>query len=184
MVQQFSDLVGESSFQQVTPWLFSAYICIIAFKMIKAMYTWYHFKQLYRSGLQKPSVEFKLFTTLKAHQFGIKRKVTIWLSQSINTPVTFGFFKPVILLPVALVNNISTQQAETLILHELAHIRTNDYLLNWFLLTAETIFFFNPFVLSLCKHIRLEREKNCDLQVISFEYSLHCMPKLYCRQKG
>ena len=171
MVQQFSDLIGESSFQQVTPWLFSAYICIIAFKMIKAMYTWYHFKQLYRSGLQKPSVEFKLFTTLKAHQFGIKRKVTIWLSQSINTPVTFGFFKPVILLPVALVNNISTQQAETLILHELAHIRTNDYLLNWFLLTAETLFFFNPFVLSLCKHIRLEREKNCDLQVISFEYS-------------
>ncbi|MGB5007975.1 MAG: hypothetical protein WBO39_13635, partial [Ferruginibacter sp.] len=60
MVQQFSDLIGESSFQQVTPWLFSAYICIIAFKMIKAMYTWYHFKQLYRSGLQKPSVEFKL----------------------------------------------------------------------------------------------------------------------------
>lgn len=175
MVQQFSDLVGESSFQMITPWIFSAYICIIAFKMVKAMYTWYHFKQLYRSGLQKPSVEFKLFTTLKAHQFGIKRKVTIWLSQSINTPVTFGFFKPVILLPVALVSNISTQQAETLILHELAHIRTNDYLLNWFLLTAETIFFFNPFVLSLCKHIRLEREKNCDLQVISFEYS----PALY-----
>ncbi|MBK6635063.1 MAG: M48 family metalloprotease [Chitinophagaceae bacterium] len=59
----------------------------------------------------------------------------------------FWFFKPVILLPVALVNNISTQQAETLILHELAHIRTNDYLLNWFLLTAETLFFLILFVL-------------------------------------
>jgi len=175
MLQNIADRVADSSYQMVTPWIFSVYLCIIAFKLAKAMYTWYHFKKLYRSGLQKPSVEFKLFTTLKAHQFGIKRKVTIWLSRSINTPVTFGFFKPVILLPVALVNNISTQQAETLILHELAHIRTHDYLLNWFLLTAETIFFFNPFVISLCKHIRLEREKNCDLQVISFEYA----PALY-----
>jgi beta-lactamase regulating signal transducer with metallopeptidase domain len=175
MLQNMAERMSQSSFQMITPWIFSVYMCFIAFKLAKAIYTWYHFKQLYMSGLQKPSVEIKLFTMLKAHQFGIKRKVTIWLSQSINTPVTFGFFKPVILLPVSLVNNISIQQAETLILHELAHIRTHDYLLNWFLLTAETIFFFNPFVLSLCKHIRLEREKNCDLQVISFEYS----PALY-----
>ena len=94
---------------------------------------------------------------------------------SIHTPITFGFFKPIILLPVSLLNNITAQQAETLILHELTHIRTNDYLLNWFLLMAETIFFFNPFVKSICKKIRLEREKNCDMGVIAFEYS----PALY-----
>ncbi|MEO6254089.1 MAG: M56 family metallopeptidase, partial [Ferruginibacter sp.] len=117
----------------------------------------------------------KLFTELKAYQFGIKRKVKLWLSTSIHTPVTFGFFKPIILLPVSLLNHISTQQAETLILHELTHIRTNDYLLNWFLIVAETIFFFNPFVTGLCKKIRLEREKNCDMRVIAYEYT----PALY-----
>jgi hypothetical protein len=76
---------------------------------------------------------------------------------------------------VALVSHISTTQAETLILHELTHIRTNDYLLNWLLLFAETIFFFNPFVISLCKKIRLEREKHCDINVVAFAYS----PVLY-----
>jgi beta-lactamase regulating signal transducer with metallopeptidase domain len=126
-------------------------------------------------GLQKPGIDLKLFTELKAHQFGIKRKVKLWLSNSINTPVTFGFFRPMILLPVALVNNISVQQAETLILHELTHIRTNDYLLNWFLLFADTIFFYNPFVTALCNKIRMEREKNCDISVMAFEYS----PALY-----
>ncbi|MBK9486261.1 MAG: M56 family metallopeptidase [Chitinophagaceae bacterium] len=78
-------------------------------------------------------------------------------------------------MPVALVNHISTKQAETLILHELTHIRTHDYLLNWFLVIAETIFFFNPFISGLCKQIKLEREMHCDMNVISFEYS----PALY-----
>jgi beta-lactamase regulating signal transducer with metallopeptidase domain len=173
--QNISGYLNISIVKIITPWIFSLYIFVIAFKLMKAIYSWFNFKQLYKSGLQKASVELKLFTEIKAHHFGIKRKVKLWLSNSIHTPVTFGFFKPVILLPVALLNNISTRQAETLILHELTHIRTNDYLLNWFLLVAETVFFFNPFVINLCKKIRLEREKNCDINVLAFEYS----PTLY-----
>ena len=163
--------LGGSSIKLITPWIFGIYLFIIAGKLLKAVYNWYQFKVQFKSGLQKPAVELKLFTELKAYQFGIKRKVKLWLSTSVQTPVTFGYFKPVILLPVALLNNISTSQAETLILHELTHIRTNDYLLNWFLISAETIFFFNPFVTSLCKKIKLEREKNCDVNVLSFQYS-------------
>ncbi len=170
-----SGFLGTKTIKEVAPWLFSMYIFIIIYKLLKTLYTWYQFKQQYKLGLQKPGIDLKLFTELKAHQFGIKRKVKLWLSNSINTPVTFGFFKPVILLPVALLNNISTQQAETLILHELTHIRTNDYLLNWFLLFADTIFFYNPFVTALCNKIRMEREKNCDISVMAFEYS----PALY-----
>ena len=174
-VQAITGALGENTIKIITPWIFSIYIFIIAGKLLKAVYNWHQFKTQFRLGLQKPAVELKLFTELKAYHFGIKRKVKLWLSNSVQTPVTFGYFKPVILLPVALLNNISTRQAETLILHELTHIRTNDYLLNWFLVTAETIFFFNPFVISLCKKIKLEREKNCDVNVLSFEYS----PALY-----
>jgi len=159
----------------ITPWLFSIYLAAISYKMIKALYEWLHFKKLYTAGLQKPSVDLKLFTALKADHFGIKRKVQLWFSKTINAPVTFGFFKPIIVLPVALVNQLTLQQAETLILHELTHIKANDYLLNWALIIAENIFFFNPFIISICKKIRLEREKYCDSNVIAFEYS----PLLY-----
>lgn len=175
ITQSITGYLGSKNIQLITPWIFSLYIFIIAYKVMKAVYSWYHFKKQYKTGLQKPSVELKLFTEIKAHQFGIKQKVKLWLSSSIQTPVTFGFFKPIILLPVALINNINIKQAETLILHELTHIHTNDYLLNWFLMAGETIFFFNPFVINLCKKIRLEREKNCDIHVLSFEYS----PALY-----
>lgn len=170
-----SGFLGTENIKAAAPWVFSLYIFIIFYKLLKTLYTWYQFRQQYKLGLHKPGIDLKLFTELKAHQFGIKRKVRLWLSNSINTPVTFGFFKPMILLPVALVNNISVQQAETLILHELTHIRTNDYLLNWFLLFADTIFFYNPFVTALCNKIRMEREKNCDISVMAFEYS----PALY-----
>lgn len=157
------------------PWIFSFYVMVLVTKLIKGIFTWLHFSKEYKNGILKPAVELKLFMQLKAHQFGIKRKIKLWLSNTINTPVTFGFFKPVILLPVALVNSITLQQAETLILHELTHIRTNDYLLNWFLIFSETVFFFNPFIKNICKQTRLEREKNCDLNVIAFEYA----PALY-----
>ncbi len=159
----------------ITPWLFSIYLIAITYKMIRALYEWLHFKKLHTVGLQKPSVELKLFTHLKADHFGIKRKVQLWCSNTINAPVTFGFLKPIILLPVALVNQLNMQQAETLILHELTHIKANDYLLNWALIITQNIFFFNPFVINICKKIRLEREKYCDSNVIAFQYS----PLLY-----
>ena len=174
-VQNINTIAGENNFQLIAPWILAAYVFVITYKLLVAVYSWVQFKKQYKTGLLKPSVDLKLFTDIKAHQFGLKRKVKLWLSSSIQTPVTFGFFKPIILLPVALLNNISTKQAETLILHELTHIRTNDYLLNWLLISAETVFFFNPFITSLCKKIRLEREKNCDINVLQFEYS----PVLY-----
>jgi len=171
----FANILKNDTMKALAPWIFIFYICIISFKLVRSVYAWFSFKQRFKQGLQKPAVDLKLFTELKAYQFGIKRKVKLWLSTTIHTPVTFGFFKPVILMPVALVNNISTRQAETLIIHELTHIRTNDYLLNWFLLFTETIFFYNPFVCLLCSRIKMEREKNCDMGVMAFEYS----PALY-----
>ena len=175
LVQTVSTAMGTEGWQALTPWIFGLYLFMIMFRLSRAIFNWYQFRQQYRSGLVKPAVELKLFTELKAYHFGIKRKVKLWLSSSVHTPVTFGFFKPIILLPVSLVNHISTEQAETLILHELTHIRTNDYLLNWFLIVAESIFFFNPCISRICKAIRLEREKNCDVQVMSFAYA----PALY-----
>ncbi len=164
-----------SAITLITPWLFAIYLFAITYKMMKAMYEWLHFKKSFRAGLQKPTIDLKLFTILKADHFGIKRKVQLWFSNTISAPVTFGFLKPIIVLPVALVNQLSMQQAETLILHELTHIKANDYLLNWSLIIIENIFFFNPFIITLCKKIRLEREKYCDSNVIAFNYS----PLLY-----
>lgn len=169
-ISGIADVITPASSQNITPWLFTVYTLAVTYKLVKAVYNWWWFKKQFNSNLIKPSVDLKLFTTSHQHQFGIKRNVQLWLSKTINTPLTFGFLKPVIVLPFALVNQLSIQQTETLILHELAHIKANDFLLNWFVIITETIFFFNPFVLLICKQVKQEREKNCDIAVTAFNY--------------
>lgn len=100
-------------------------------------------------------------------QLRIPRKVELLVSQYIQVPVMIGFLKPVILLPVAMFNNLTEEQLEAILLHELAHIKRNDYLLNIFQSIVETILFFNPFVWWISKNIRLEREHCCDDLVLT-----------------
>ena len=152
------------------PILFYAYAFIVLWRLAHCFYSWNRFRNTYQQSLTKPGIDIRLFTQTKAYQFGIYRKVAIWCSSNITTPMTFGFWKPIILLPVALVNQLSIRETEALIIHELTHIRHLDYILNWTLIVAENLFFFNPFVHIIAKKIRSEREKNCDVQVLLFNY--------------
>jgi beta-lactamase regulating signal transducer with metallopeptidase domain len=151
--------------------IFGFYSIIVLYKLLSVIFQWKLFIKNYRKSLLKASAELKIFTELKAYQLGIKRKVTVWYCNYIESPITFGFLKPMILLPISLVNTISMQEVETIILHELAHIKSKDYLLNWLLLSMEIVYFFNPFVKLLSNKIKLEREKNCDIQVLNFNYN-------------
>jgi hypothetical protein len=88
----------------------------------------------------------------------------------VQSPVTVGFLKPVILIPVAAINQLSTQQVEAIILHELYHIRRFDYLVNLVINFIKTILYFNPFVKLFVDTIERERENSCDEMVIQYQY--------------
>ncbi len=159
-----------SFIESFASWFVLAYIFIIVVKTAQLTRNWLQFKVNRNTGWIKPCIDLKLFTSIKVNEFGIHRKVNLWYSNAINTPLTFGFFKPVILLPVALVNNLSITETESLIIHELTHIKNHDYFLNWMLIVCDTLFFFNPFIKIITAKIKLEREKNCDSQVLQFNY--------------
>ncbi|PQJ11999.1 hypothetical protein CJD36_009425 [Flavipsychrobacter stenotrophus] len=95
-------------------------------------------------------------------QLGIDRKVNILQSGLANAPMVIGYLKPLILLPVGLINHLPAAEVEAIICHELAHIRRKDYLVNLFQTVMEVLFFFNPAVLWLNQLIRKERENCCD----------------------
>lgn len=156
--------------EQSTPYCFLLYCFMVCGRCARILISWYSFKKNYHQDTVKPSPDLKVFTTVKAMEFGIRRKVTLWYSNTVNTPLTFGFFKPVILMPVALVNRLTIKEAESLIIHELTHIRNNDYLLNWMMIIVNNIYFFNPFIGIICRKIKLERELSCDVQVLYFDY--------------
>ena len=80
----------------------------------------------------------------------------------VDTPSVIGFLRPVILLPVAVLSNLSPGQVEALLAHELAHIRRRDYVVNLVQTAAETLLFFHPAVWWVSSRIREEREHCCD----------------------
>jgi bla regulator protein BlaR1 len=97
-----------------------------------------------------------------ALQYGIKQKVEILQSGIIKMPMVLGHFKPLILVPLGLINGLTIEEVEAILSHEMAHIKRRDYLVNILQSLAEIIFFFNPAVLWVSNLIRIEREHCCD----------------------
>jgi beta-lactamase regulating signal transducer with metallopeptidase domain len=159
------------------PFLSLAYLAAAAFLFIRFYVQYRHTQQLFTNGLQKAHPEWRAYLQQLVGRMGIKKKVQIWLSTLVDTPVTLGFWKPVILLPVAAVNHLSLTQAEAIILHELNHIRRNDYLVNLLIACVDVVLFFNPFARLLTGIIRKERENCCDDLVLQFAYE----PQSYAR---
>jgi beta-lactamase regulating signal transducer with metallopeptidase domain len=156
--------------QSWAPFFILGYLIWVGIQAVRLLLQWSRFKRQLQTNLVKPGIDLRLFADEKAALLGISRKVKIWLSEKIQTPLTFGWLKPVVILPVALVNQLSVAQTEALLLHELSHIRVHDYFYNWLLTIVEMLFFFNPFLVKLCREARLEREKQCDATVLQFKY--------------
>ena len=150
--------------------LFVVYLGFVLIKIGLLGFQWSKFYFTYKKYVEKPKAVLRLFAKTHAAQLGIKRNIDIWYSTAISTPITFGFLKPIILLPFSLCTQMQQHEIEAIILHELAHIKNKDYLLNWLLVIVEIIFVFNPFIKIIIEKIKLEREKNCDTQVINFKY--------------
>jgi soluble lytic murein transglycosylase-like protein len=97
-----------------------------------------------------------------ARRMGLRRRVRLLLTRRGGTPLTMGLWKPVVLLPVALLVNLPPDYLEALLAHELAHVRRLDYLSNLLQGLAETLLFFHPAIWWLSARIRAERETLAD----------------------
>lgn len=102
-----------------------------------------------------------------ARKMGVTRWVKLAESIHINKPIVLGYAKPVILLPIGLLSGLPLAQIETILVHELSHIKRHDFLINLLQSVIEVILFFNPFVWIISESIRKEREHCCDDQVVN-----------------
>ena len=87
--------------------------------------------------------------------------------QRVSVPVVVGIVKPVILLPASLASGMLPDQLETVLTHELAHIRRYDPLVNLLQRIVEAAFFFHPAVWYVSRRVNVERENCCDDLVLS-----------------
>jgi beta-lactamase regulating signal transducer with metallopeptidase domain len=105
---------------------------------------------------------------LNATNVKIPANIKIGLSNKVSTPLVFGFFEPVILLPIAICTQLSNQEIKLILLHEIAHLIRKDYLVNLLISFSKTILWFNPFSYIVTQKIDLLREMACDELVLKY----------------
>lgn len=97
-----------------------------------------------------------------AARLGIRRSVTLRMVETLASPITAGWWRPVVLMPAALVARMPPELLEALLAHELAHVRRHDFLINLLQNVVEILLFYHPAVWWLSRRIRHERELVAD----------------------
>src|SRR4029078_66537 len=147
-----------------------SYLVVLIFPSYRLFRNWQFVQRIKKQGLQKADLNYRLFVRKISAQLGIGKKVFVYMSELVTSPVTVGYLKPIVLLPVAVLSNLSTQQVEAILLHELSHIKRYDYLVNFMVSIISTFLYFNPFVKQFIRAIEEERENCCDQLVLQFGY--------------
>jgi beta-lactamase regulating signal transducer with metallopeptidase domain len=101
-------------------------------------------------------------TASLAERLGLRRPARLLESGLAKVPMTIGYLKPVILLPLGALAGLAPAQVEAILAHELAHIRRHDYLVNLVQSLLEILLFYHPAVWWLSARVREEREHCCD----------------------
>lgn len=100
-------------------------------------------------------------------QAGVGRNIKIVVSYAVVTPLTAGCIRPVLILPATLLTGMPGDQLKLILLHELAHIRRCDYLVNWLQNTVSVLLFYHPVVHWVGRILSEERELCCDYSALS-----------------
>jgi|GEM_PF-4880735 len=92
----------------------------------------------------------------------IKGKVLLKQSERVSSPLVMGVIKPVIIFPMGLIQALPTDEIEAILVHELAHIKRKDFLINIVINLLQVVYFFHPAFWWLKVQLDAEREFHCD----------------------
>jgi len=106
-----------------------------------------------------------LQNTLQRH--GGRRRIAFCTSEQVRVPTAVGLVKPAILIPHSLMCELSPNELNQIVLHELAHFRRWDDWTSLIQQALTALLFFHPAVWWIEKKLGLEREVACDDAVLA-----------------
>jgi TonB family protein len=151
----------------LAPWLAPFWIAGVCLLSLQRIMSCLAIRRLRSRGVCFASEEWHVELARLAAQLRISRPVHLLESCVAEIPMVLGHLRPVVLVPVGVLAGLPAEQVETILLHELAHIRRCDYLVNVCQRVIEGILFYHPAVWWISKVIRTERENCCDDVVVS-----------------
>jgi GWxTD domain-containing protein len=157
----------------VAPWLVPFWMAGVCISYLVYLASWISVSRMRRRGVCCVSEYWLQQLSRLGAQMRVKRPVQMLESCLVNVPVVLGHFRPVILMPAGLLTGLPAGQIEAVLLHELAHIRRYDYLVNVLQRSLEGLLFYHPAVWWISRVIRAERENCCDDAAVGVSGSAH-----------
>ena len=148
-------------------YLFGTWAVIAAGLLIGVVRGLWHLHVLRKSSVPVGPAELdpRLQKTLERARS--KRSVDLCTSDRVQVPTAVGLVKPIILIPRWVMQELSSNELNQILLHELAHLRRWDDWTNLAQKVVKALFFFHPAVWWIEKRVSLEREMACDDAVLA-----------------
>ena len=147
--------------------LVGVWLAGVSLLTVRLLGGWMWVQRMKRHASTGASRELQGMVVRLSKRLHISRTVRLLQSSAVVVPTVIGCLRPVILFPVSALAGMSPTQIESILAHELAHIRRHDYLVNLLQTLLETLLFYHPAVWWLSRRIRDERENCCDDLAVS-----------------
>jgi beta-lactamase regulating signal transducer with metallopeptidase domain len=149
-------------FEEMLPFVVWSWLAGVTFLLARFGGGCWRVHRLRVASLGAAASQWQLPGERLAARVRIDRAFRVVESGLVDAPTVIGWMRPVILLPIAALTNLSPVQIEAILAHELAHIRRRDYAVNLLQTVAETLLFYHPGVWWVSARVREEREHCCD----------------------
>ncbi|TWX52460.1 M56 family metallopeptidase [Colwellia hornerae] len=150
--------VWYSNTVEFLPYLSLTWVTISFALAVKLFIELYNVNQLPKIGTSPANAELEARFQQLVQQVKLTCSPRLLISLKNDVPMAIGWLKPIVLVPVTMLTGLTPAQLDMLILHELAHIRRHDYLVNFIQTLVEIFLFFHPAVRWVSKQMRNERE--------------------------
>ncbi|MGH9839043.1 MAG: HEAT repeat domain-containing protein [Blastocatellia bacterium] len=150
------------SLAPLLPWTILFWLLGVVVCSLRLTGGWLCTQRLRSRGIRPMEEEWLRRLRRLCDELRVTRPVRLLESTLVAVPTAIGWLRPVILLPVSALTRLTPQQLESIIAHELAHIRRHDYLINLLQAVIETLLFYHPAVWWASRQVRREREHCCD----------------------
>ena len=148
-------------------YLFAAWAAVAGLGLLRVGHAFWHLHRVRQNCIPVDPQTLDALLSRTLNEFRGSRSVELRLSDQLRVPTAIGFFSPAVALPSWTIQELSTCELHTILLHELAHLRRWDDWTNLAQKVLRALFFFHPAVWWVEGQLSLEREMACDDIVVA-----------------
>ena len=142
-------------------WLLLVWLAVVLFEVVRTCVQYMRLRRLLNASRTAEPYVHKLVGQC-ARSIGLSQPPDIRHVSVDGSPMVCGVFKPVLLLPAKLAEDIDSDALRQIVFHELAHLKRRDLLTVWILHAMRTVYWFHPAVHWVAYRAGLDRELACD----------------------